>query len=60
MFQCFELWLEMQGYSRALSVLEFGARAQMRYMIWGLTLAIALQVLHVGFQLVLPHPGTAG
>jgi hypothetical protein len=60
MVQCFGLWLEMQGYSRTLSVLNFGARAYMRYMIWGLSLAIGLQILHLGFTLVLQHPPVPG
>jgi hypothetical protein len=53
MIGCFSQWLEMQGYNRALSVFDFGTRAYMRYMLWGLSLGIGMQALHLGFTLVL-------
>ena len=49
----FGLWLEAQGYRRTHRTLDFGARLYMRCLMYGLGLAVGLQVLHAGFVLVL-------
>lgn len=49
------LWLESRGYRRTLHTLDIGTRMYLRYLIYGGAVVVGLQLLHVGFVLVLPR-----
>ncbi|MBS0644269.1 MAG: hypothetical protein U1E70_28845 [Acetobacteraceae bacterium] len=48
------LWLEARGYRRTLRTLDVSMHLYVRYLIYGGALAVGLQLLHVGFVVLLP------